>query len=544
MVSTSYEKNGMGRRRSSSDDGAGDFPGVGVSLLCRVLLNMGVLLLSYGTFLRVHYSGDTYAVYARDDSLVNIRNGRPLGFLFAKGAYLLNIQKAAVQPLMTVLFLLLISTCVAVVAGHLISGGDSSADCARASRFKVLLADLALLILFVNGFFLDWMRFPECYVMIYGPALFFVFCALYVTATILADERARDARKKALRWLVVVICLLLSSWCYQVTLFIYLQLAIGVSLSESTRRFEHAARTAVCSAFAVLAAGLLSMIGAKAAYALFVARGMVDPSLPVRESALSLEMIAGNSLFVLENLSHVFVGGMDSNLPYLLLFTTAAPLAGALLLTVRSNGGQPLRMLLSLLAIAAMLSMMFAVQIISANHDMSARTLLGCFGAISGLLLMSICAKWPEPSKAAQVLSVAVITVVLIAGIVVCRIGTRVELQINEQERWYAEMVETAIRDYENETGCIVTTISRTSDSSPSMGRDPVNAPLFRDRAWSIATYWTTTNMINEYEGTAYANEEMSAEDKERLFGNVNYDSFDPVAEMAFEGDKLYLLVY
>lgn len=50
--------------------------------------------------------------------------------------------------------------------------------------------------------------------------------------------------------------------------------------------------------------------------------------------------------------------------------------------------------------------------------------------------------------------------------------------------------------------------------------------------------------MINEYEGTAYANEEMSAEDKERLFGNVNYDSFDPVAEMAFEGDKLYLLVY
>ena len=509
------------------------------------LLNLLLLLLSYGALLRVHYSGDTYIVYALDDSLVNIRNGRPLGYLFAKGAYFLNLQRATVQPLMTVLFLVLISVCVAVLAAHVALCCEKEELCSpiALSLARLFLVDLAVLIVFVNGFFLDWMRFPECYVMIYGPALFFTFAALYLTVSVLSN-RHRTGKSLAAKWLAIALCLLLSSWCYQVSLFLYLQLAIGIALAESTRRFEYAACTAVRSGIAVVLAGLLSSIGAKVIYLTFVSRGMIDPSLPVRTSVLSLEAIAENARFILENLRYVLIDGLGSNLPYLLPLALCASLFGALYSVISVNRNHLLRAVVSAFAIVAILALVFAVQLISANHDLSARTLLGAFGAISGLLLVSICGEKPESCKMFLTVDFVILLTVLVAGMIACRIGSRVELQINEQERWYSGVVESAIREYEDETGNVVTTIVRASDAAPSLRREPIDAPLFCDRTWSIATYWTTTYMINEYEGTSYVNREMSHEDKERLFGGANYDSFDPAVEMAFEGDKLYLLVY
>ena len=121
---------------------------------------------------------------------------------------------------------------------------------------------------------------------------------------------------------------------------------------------------------------------------------------------------------------------------------------------------------------------------------------------------------------------------------------TKAELTFNNQERIYSNMVQSEIDKYEQQSGNKVNKIVRTQDADPSRNLEAFDCGPFDYRVWNVAVSWTTTYMINIYENKDYKNEEMQAADKERLFGNANYDTFDPSKQMVFDGDTLYLLVY
>lgn len=513
---------------------------IGILLL---LANVAILLFSYGFFLHVHYSGDTYIVYSLDDSLVNIRNGRPLGFLLAKVAYSLGLQNASVQPLVTFFAFVLISGCVAALAFHIAQSFKLTSIWPNIGGALVFV-DLALLIIFVNGYFLDWMRFPERYIMIYGPAWSLGMIGLYLTVSLLTAGDGFSKSKSTIYWLAICFSLLLSSWCYQVILFFYLQITVALSLAVSTHCYKCAVRSVLTGVLVVLLVSLCSSFGAKGIYNLFIARDLIDPSLPVRSTVASLGAILDNLVFLVNNLWPILLNGQNTAVRYMPLFGIASSAICAAHVLVKARKGQPLKFVVDLAALVGIFLLAFSVQLLSASHDLSARTLVGFYVAISSYFLVFACVDGTEDNKRRIGFGYGVAVLILICGIGACRIGTSVELEINSQERMYADQVQASIEEHEKATGESVRTICRTADSNPSPRREELETSLFNDERWNIATYWTTTYMINQYEGTDYLNEEMSDTDKARLFGDVNYDSFEPDKQIVFEGDKLYLLVY
>ncbi len=162
-------------------------------------VNLCALVAAYWLFFNVHYSADTYITYALDDSLVHIRNSRPLGYLAAKAGYLLGLNSASTQPFVTGAFLLILALCTTYIA-NTISNYLAPED---RSAAKAWAFDLAILLIFVNGFFLDWLRFPEVCLVLYGPTIVLLAFALRFTFT----EKAKD-RKPWTRWTVVTLLLL------------------------------------------------------------------------------------------------------------------------------------------------------------------------------------------------------------------------------------------------------------------------------------------------------------------------------------------------
>ncbi len=182
-------------------------------------INLVVLFLAYWRFcFNVHFSMDTYAVYDVDDAITNIRNGRVLGFVIGKLNYLLNLSNTNVQLAITALFLLVLAICAANLAyrfcafkaSNKASRNKNNKVQAQANNFKHsayanpksvnsrknlpspqkafpfsfstgLVINLAIVLIFTNGFFLDWMRFVECYTMLYAPAIILLTAAVLLT---------------------------------------------------------------------------------------------------------------------------------------------------------------------------------------------------------------------------------------------------------------------------------------------------------------------------------------------------------------------------
>ena len=517
-------------------------------------LNFIILLLSYWRFFKVHYSADTYVVYSHDESLVSIINSRPLGYVAGKLNYFFNLNQADAQWFVTLLFLLVISVCVAYLACSFCAISvrnevskrieqkseewvNMKLFCVNISSMLVIGAviDLAVLVIFVNGFFLDWMRFPECYIQLYAPSIVLITLAFLFTFYKKADE------KRHARWIKVAIMLLLASWFYQAVLFIYLQLVLGALLICSTNEFRSAIKDAIVCLLVVVVVGVLSIVISKLVFKSFVHFGLLVPEVSLRKSVSSLTDIKENVLFVASNFKSLMLNGYG-NAPKCLLPVSFLVASICLLFKLARAYSKKVHIIVAMVYMAVVFMLAFSTQFITKDHDLSPRTLVGIYVALSVFLIVGISIKGRK--HPVNAISAIVIGVVLFANLYICNVGTKAELALNGQERIYCDLVQGEIDEYESASGNEITKIIRATDAAPSKNMEDIGCEPFDSRNWNIGTTWSTTYMINFYEGRNYTNEEMTVTDKERLFGNVNYDSFDAGKQMVFEGDALYLLVY
>lgn len=579
-------------------------------------INFIILMLAYWRFFNVHYSADTYVVYYLDDSSVNIINSRPLGFLAAKLNYLFNINQPNAEFGVTLFFLLVLAICAALLAYKYCRLFEISAASENRKRrnsdtekerklysknetkqllhpetnimqsnfFTCLTINLAVILIFTNTYFIDWMRFVECYTMIYAPAIALMTLAFLFTfkekpittkgksginkissthkiqpnhpnpnnnpvslkPNLISSSCTLAAHISTGNWIKAGIMLLLASWFYQQALFIYLQLVLGALLISSTYNFRGAIKNAIICVLVVLIVGILSIIVSKLVFLAAIHFGVLAPDAKMRESISSLGDIKNNILFILSNMKTLLRDGCGVTIKYFFpacFFVTGICLLAAL---ISAYDKKPrvivTRLIVAFIFIAAILVLIFSSHLIAKSNDISARTLVGVYAALSSLLIATLCIKGTK--KPVLAVCAAVILVALISNISLCNAGTKAELAINEQEHAYSDLVQQEIDEYERTTGNEITKIVRTSDAAPSKNMEDFGCEPFNTRSWNIAVYWTTVFMINIYENRTYEYEEMSAADKERLFGNVNYDAFDAEKQMIFEGNTLYLLVY
>ncbi len=280
---------------------------------------------------------------------------------------------------------------------------------------------------------------------------------------------------------------------------------------------------------------------AKATFTAFASLGILDATAQMRASVAGLNVLFENLSFVWNNAGAVLITGLGNTPEYLPLACIAIPGACTLLCVLTHPENRAGKFVFALVSTLAIIVLSFSPHYITAAHDLSARTLVGVFVASVALWIAFI----GQTKKAtSDAFTLAAISLSLIAGIYTCNVGTKVELAINGQERTYSNEVQAAIDEYESSNKTEIRTIIRTSDAEPSPYLTKPNNGLFGNRTWYIATTWTTTYMINTYENTHYLNQEMSPDDKQRLFGSANYDSFDATKQLVFEGENLYLLVY
>ncbi|MCF0184913.1 MAG: hypothetical protein HUJ98_00300 [Bacteroidaceae bacterium] len=144
---------------------------------------------------------------------------------------------------------------------------------------------------------------------------------------------------------------------------------------------------------------------------------------------------------------------------------------------------------------------------------------------------------------------VAVSTVVFLAGFVVCMIFTGAYGQDFflkcDIDRANVAAIESAIENYEKETGNEVTTVSVYA--SPNMQyTDPSLSMDYKFKAYSYncKTYnrdWSDVSLINVLENKEYVREAMTEEEFMTRFSDFeSWTEFDINKQLDFEGDTLY----
>ncbi len=359
-----------------------------------------------------------------------------------------------------------------------------------------------------------------------------------------AHKKPDSKKRKRLyivQWVKAGLLLLLASWFYQPVLFMYMQFVLAGLLVASTKNMRSAIKNAFVCVLVVVVVGVISIAVSKYVFIAFMNAGAFDPQVQMRGSISSVQDIKDSISFVASNFSSIMVDGI-SNEPKYLMPICFLVVGACSVIALAGSFNKKAYFAVGILCLLVIFLLAFAPQFISKEHNIAPRTLLGVYVALAALSAVCLCLK--SIKSPACILTTIVIAVALVANIYICNVGTKAELTFNNQERIYSNMVQSEIDKYEQQSGNKVNKIVRTQDADPSRNLEAFDCGPFDYRVWNIAVSWTTTYMINIYENKDYKNEEMQAADKERLFGNVNYDTFDPSKQMVFEGDTLYLLVY
>ncbi len=486
-----------------------------------LLADILLVLLSYGLFLRMHFSVDSYRnIY--DPSIhqyVYTAAGRPVSAaIIAFLENLLHIHGVFSQPLYTlclmgavVLFVWRLSLMILKELG-------------QPSPLQILVVQAAMLLSLVNVYFMDWFMYAECSNLM-AVAVLLTLCA--VRCLLLKNQI----------WATVCsfLFLILATNVYQVYFELYVVFALLLVLVR--HRF-----TLTRQAFFQCLRVLLLALAAIAVTLVItkILENFVD-AMDSRHATSSAKKIMENLKAIYHYQPTLWIDSYGL-LPRFSTLGVFLALVGCLGYTGLKENKQNLsRVLLTLLAFCLCYGVLFAPHIVAGGLWMPERTFLVFFSLFTLLAV------------AVVTLSKRVVIHKIVAVLIVCYLALNIWAVQNiamdqfitmALDKEYALHVNRAIQTYEEEQGITVANIAAVCDAEPTTYYSDYIRFYTHDTNKSAKSLdWCISYALNYYASHRFTITDMDPKVYQAYFEGQNWDAYAP-EQVVIQGDTAYVCTY
>lgn len=486
-----------------------------------VLVCFGAIVVTYWSYINnMHFSSDTFNAILDPYSIAktNLRNGRIIHFLFYSLIESTGLNILAHERLIQLILAITCSICTVLIASRL----------AGVLHSKSVLASLAacvlVLFLFINpGFQTGWFYWPETSL---GASLSIATCTL----AILFWCRDRTKLDKPISFVLLIVTLEM----YQVYLELYVGLCIAYSIAKNNFSPSKTAirELATIVAFGVTAALINIILMKKLQWEGLI---VVDE----RSATLTFSVLAANILSLIQlqaTIAHDFDFGLIG-IPVAIFVLLIIPVL-ANKKTIQESKK------LAWVFACALLSYMvaFAPLLVSGKYWPAPRTYIGiyCFVIIFGIFALS---KIKSNRSALTYFITGLASVLIVVSSTLHEAQTSTLLSNQEDNKEIREIC-YCIDSYASDTGIDVDNLVYFYDSDRTYYYPEVKYRVYDSNVRGMAYDWCFEGMMKYWGGFSGQISPGADDEKNRLFGDTDWDSLALSDQLIFDGKTAYLCIY
>jgi hypothetical protein len=487
-------------------------------------INLLVIALAYGVFIIYpHYSCDTYSALSPHDLVeVNIRNGRFVHYLYY--SFLEAIDCDLPQHL-RVTQVLLTGICA---LGTSVLTERFYRLVAKESLLILALLDISMLLMVINPYFVSgWYYWPETCA---GASMGVLFTFLSLMAWCSPEKTIK-------RRIICIVLLALAVCMYQVYLEFFLGGAVSYTLLEHSYKASRLVLLDMLSAlFFCAIAGVVDLV---AIHIMSTLGGVVMARTPF------------NGIGMRTRLHDTWVSQYDASvnmydmLPSGFLILIVAFFAiGAAVLRIRNHERMHVAdIVLTILGFCIVYAAMFVPELLSHN-DPVPRLFVGVFT----LPLFAACFYVHAARHSLFGVSVGALVIFMsLLVLISCLLKLQVDtIRCNAFDDAQLDAMIEMLDDYEESSGERVDSIRYCYDAT---GSDvvPGVAPVYDMNVRNMRVPWFFSWAIRDRlgnRGMDMSIAEMAHSSQQDIFGDADWDWFNPSAQIVFDGSVMYIALY
>lgn len=481
-------------------------------IICLILIAITCII--FIPFLQGHYIADTYSIIER--GLIDYS----IGNSFTDGRIIMGLLNLLVNsinmPMMTyvivTLFLAIILSCITIVV---LKNTILKFRPAENKWLELLVIVISYVTIF-NFMYIENLYFIECIVMALSLLLYTIGAKLLVEAN------------KGYIW-KSALCVVIGMLAYQGTIGFFLAIVFLFSALKNENKISKIIKDVLLSGILVLVAGLVDIAAIK----------ILTSQLNTNQTRLSND-IWRNILVIITNISRTLTencGMFPRNL--LLIFLSILVIIAVIGIVQKYKKDCLKGIAVWFLLIAFVIASGFASSILSTSAFWAPRMRF-CIGALVGILCLYLYASTDVFHKKNILTILAIITVVVYAGINMYQYVTiiRQNKPMNEIEKQECQEIDEHIKTYEQETGITVTKIAKVYTNQHAAKLYLPGYPKKANRTVFNSTKcdWSAKGVIYFYTGRRMEYTKATREGIEILNSTGK--------EYTCVGDTLYIFIY
>ncbi|NLW78055.1 MAG: hypothetical protein GXY32_01410 [Ruminococcaceae bacterium] len=485
------------------------------------VINLAVLLLAFSPYLKTLFSSDSYAHIEEGNGLYyqgHLWLGRPVSYAIMAILYHLGVRVTSHQLLLK-LILLVCSAAGAVIITLLFAKIKGNNDWKT-----LLLANMAVLLSFVNIFIQEFYYFPEA-----GPV--FGFGLLFTALSVWFFFR----RQNIIHLLLSLLFLVLSLGMYQVLVQLYICWGMCFWLMESKFTIN---KRVVLRFFQLAVVCIIASAITMAVLVLFQQIGIAF----VSERNVSLSAVWGNlAILVLQ------VQGFLWGFKHFVAFNWVVPLVFLVLLALlvfvlARRKTKLVGWLMVLFTLAANYLSVFLLHAVTDSVWAVPRTLVGFFGLFTTVALILL---FLQPPKGVRWCAAGAMAVFLVFSVIhIGGFGTAQRVN-NAVDAQIAREVHEEVLRYEQKGGVRVEKMVVGQDASPVYTYPENIGYSYGDQNYRVwQNFWGAVAAYNLYTDSHMQVVTMSDEVYAEYFEGKNWDTFNAREQLVFVDDTLYMVAY
>ncbi|NRV09366.1 glucosyltransferase domain-containing protein [Clostridium beijerinckii] len=440
------------------------------------MLYLVVTLITYGMFLRMHYSVDSYSIIYDSSGTQFLMQGRIL-------AYVINILFNNIGINLTLhqqIFSLYLIICIAISSTILFFIIWDQVK--NKSFVNWSIVNFSVIISFSNVFFLEWFLYPES-TFFFGTSL---LCTVIAIHSISKGQRIINI-------IVSFLNLMFAMAMYQANLGIFIIYSLTICLIRNKDRLDKAF---IKKSIIILSIGFFNSIFNILLLKATIILGIANKG--DRMPSITVDVIKNNMLGILKAQKQIWSNG-DGFLPKCSLIFFTLIILVVLFKTILKKENYKSNICYIVLILFINYSIIFAPHLFTSTLWLAPRTIVGFFIFLVSIILLVLLYN-ENNRRILRVLFLLTSSFIILNIVQIQNIGVN-HIASNKIDRQYALMINNEIEKYEMQNNTKITNIATSLDMQPTYFYKGIEYAIYDTNIRAFITSWADVNIINYYSG-------------------------------------------
>lgn len=483
------------------------------------IINILITSLTYGMFLQMHYSVDSYAIIYNNAGQQYLMQGRVISYFLNNILNMLNINPTLDQKVFTLILILCIAISMTILINILYKLFEQP-------KIEILiLIHIIIYISFFNVFILEWFLYPEITLFL-GVGLISVVLAIWIISI----------NDRIINILMAFIMLNISMGIYQANLGIFIIYSLTICFIKNRGKLN---KNSIISSIKILLVGGLTSVFNILILKVLVYKGIAPRS--DREPQLSAEIIKNNISGIFEVQKNIWSNTYNL-LPRYILIMFVFAIIFILIYLFKKNKLDLKNILYISIIILINYLIIFVPHVFTSSLWIAQRTIVSFFVFISFLCFIALF--YSHNNKKIYLILVSASVMFLAINFIYIQLIGSNHIASNKIDRQFSIIINNEIEKYEKEHGIKINNIVAECDMQPTYSYDDIKYCIYDTNVRAFITQWANVNMISYYSNRHYNKVEMNNEIYDKYFKGKNWNELNINEQLIFKDDTLYLMIY